>query len=175
MLIKKIKLIPTALVLSVIALLTSSEISAHSCHRHNGCRVEAAQANYQDETTFTPAVDEPIPFSVANFRTNVDVNSDNTVFEVEVPGLYSLDAFLLVNVTSTTVPVEGYITINGRELLTFFNEERPTATGNVEFHFEDRLVYLRKGDRISVVLSDFPPGTTVLGRGFVMIAYNNSR
>lgn len=145
------------------------------CNTRNGKGVEPAQANYQDETSLAPVVDQPIPFTVKNFRTNVGVNSDKTVFEVRVPGLYSLDAFLLLNVPNVGDTVGGFITINGRKLLTFFNSETRTAGPIVEFHFNDRLVYLRKGDQVSVVLSQFTPGTTVLARGFVMVAYNNSR
>ena len=181
MLIKKFNLKATALILS-LAFLTCSEMfaTAETCHdrnhdRHHGKRVEPAQANYQSETALIAVANELIPFSVRNFRTNVTVNSDRTVFEVQVPGLYSIDAFLLVNIPNIGDSVDGYITINGRKLLTFYSREtRTTASPIVNFHFNDRLVYLRKGDQVSVVLSEFAPGTTVLSRGFVMVALNNS-
>lgn len=176
--IKKISLKVTAL-LSLFVLLASSQIFAKECckpnhDRHHGCEVIAAQANYQDENPFIPVVDQPIAFSERNFRTHVDVNNENTVFEVRIPGLYSIDAFLLLNVPNIGDRVGGYITINGRKLLTFFNSETRTSSPIVDFHFNDRLVYLREGDQVSVVLSGFTEGTTVLARGFVLIALNNS-
>lgn len=174
---RKINLKTTALVLSLLALTTSSEMFATCCnhsHDRHGTKVEAAQANYQDENPFIPVSNEPIPFSEKNFRTNFRVNSDNTVFEVQVPGLYSIDSFLLVNVPDVGDSVDGYLTINGRRLLTFYNREIRTASPIVNFHFNDRLVYLKKGDQVSVVLSEFAPGTTVLARGFVIVAFNNS-
>lgn len=181
MFIKKFSLKTTALVLSLLTLLSSSEMFAttqtcfkRSHDRGHEKRVEPAQANYQDETPLIPIADNPIPFSVKNFRTNFEVNSDKTVFEVQVPGLYSIDSFLVVSVPNIGDSVDGYITINGRKLLTFFSTERRTASPIVNFHFNDRLVYLRKGDQVSVVLSDFAPGTAVLARGFVMVALNNS-
>lgn len=71
--------------------------------------------------------------------------------------------------------VSGYITINERQLLTFFNSETRTLSSPIlDFHFNDRLVYLREGDRVSVILSEFTPGTTVVAGGFVMVAFNNS-
>lgn len=176
----------TALAFSLLALAAHSEISAsddcshhsHHCHsdRHHDAGVIAAQANYQDENALSPVVGQPISFSARNFRTNVEVNSNRSVFEVEVPGLYSIDSFLLLNVPNIGDTVAGYITINGRELLTFYNSETRTALSPiVNFHFNDRLVYLQKGDRVSVVLSEFTPGTTILSRGFVLVALNNSR
>lgn len=182
MFINKFSLKTNAFALSLLALFISSEIFAANptClrpdqDRHNEKGVVPAQANYQDENQYIPIVDTPIPFSVKNFRTNVEVNSDKTVFEVKIPGLYSLDSFLLVNIPNIGGSVEGYITINGRQLLTFFSKETRTASPVVNFHFNDRLVYLKKGDKVSVVLSAFSPGTTVLARGFVMVALNNSR
>lgn len=170
----------TALILSLLALLTSSEMfAAPTCFdrnhdRHHGKKVEAAQANYQDETPLIAVADGLIPFSVKNLRTNLEVNGDKTVFEVQVPGLYSIDAFLLINVPNIGDSVDGYITINGRKLLTFYSIETRTASPIVNFHFGDRLVYLKKGDQVSVVLSTFTPGTVILARGFVMVALNNS-
>jgi hypothetical protein len=180
MFIEKFNLKSTAIILSLLALLTSSEMfaTAKACvdRRHHGNSVEAAQANYQDENSLIPVSDAPIPFSEKNFKTNFVVNSNKTVFEVQVPGLYSIDAFLLLNIPSIGDTVNGYITINGRKLLTFFESATRTAASPiVAFHFEDRLVYLKKGDQVSIVLSDFPPGTAVLARGFVMVALNNSR
>lgn len=185
MLAKNFSLKATALILSLSALLASSEMFAteqtcinRGCNRYDN-RVEPAQANYQDETLLIPVVDQPIPFSIKNFKNNVEVNFARTVFEVEIPGLYSLDSFLLVNFPDVGDSIEdsvgGYITINGRKLLTFFNRETREDSSIVEFHFNDRLVYLQKGDQVSVVLSEFAPGTTVLARGFVMVALNNSR
>ena len=181
MFIKKFSLKTTASVLSLLALLTSSDAFATQTSwsrrhdHHHEKKITPAQANYQDENTLIPVADEPIPFSEKNFRTNVKVNSDQTVFEVKVPGLYSIDSFLLLNIPNIGDSVDGYITINGRKFLTFFERETRTASPIVNFHFNDRHVYLKKGDQVSVVLSDFAPGTTVLARGFVMVALNNSR
>lgn len=170
-----------SLILSLLTLLISSDMFAttqiacdRNHERYQGKRVEPAQANYQDETLFIPVADGPIPFSLKNFRNNFEVSFDKTVFEVQIPGLYSIDAFLLLNVPNIGDSVDGYITINGRKLLTFFSSETRTASPIVNFHFNDRLVYLRKGDQVSVILSNFTPGTTVLARGFVMVALNNS-
>jgi hypothetical protein len=166
----------TALILSALALSTCSEAFATPDRsRSHDARVVAAQANYQDENFLNPIVDTPIPFSVQNFKTNFGVSHDKSVFEVKVPGLYSIDSFLLVNVPNIGDIVEGYITINGRKLLTFYSREVRTGSPVVDFHFDDRLVYLKKGDKVSVVLSNFAPGTTVLARGFVIVALNNSR
>lgn len=176
---KKFSLKTAALILSLLALVNSSEMFATCCKqtqdRNHGNGVRPAQANFQDETSLVAVADEPIPFSVKNFKTNFLVNNASTVFEVQVPGLYSIDAFLLVNVPNIGDSVGGYITINGRKLLTFFSKEIRTAGPVVNFHFNDRLVYLRKGDQVSVVLSEFAPGTTVLARGFVIVALNNSK
>lgn len=144
-------------------------------HRNHETGVIPAQANYQDEAEVVPTIDQPIPFVVQNFRTNVEVNCDSTIFEVQIPGLYSLDAFLLLFIPNIGDSVSGYITINDRKHLTFFESSTRTNSPIVDFHFNDRLVYLEKGDRVSIVLSEFAPGTTVLSRGFVMIALNNSR
>lgn len=167
MFIKKINLKITAL-FCLLALVASSEIFAgQKSHRGNRTFV---QANYQDGNALIPVSDQPIPFSVKNFRNNIEVNGSRTVFEVEVPGLYSLDSFLVINIPNIGDSVDGYITINGRKLLTFYSREtRTTANPLVNFHFNDRLVYLDKGDQVSVVLSTFVPGTFVLSRGFVMI------
>lgn len=181
MFIKKLHLKTTVLALSLFALLTHSEIFAiphNRCHRmHNRqpeINVKPAQANYQDENTFIPVVDQPIPFSEKNFKTNFAVSTDHTLFKILVPGLYSIDSFLLINVPNIGDTVGGFITINGRKILTFFNSETRTASPIVNFHFNDRLVYLRKDDIVSVVLSEFTPGTTVLARGLVIVALNNS-
>lgn len=179
---KKFNFKTAVAILSLLVLISSSVIFADSekCSRkkhrgwHVGEKVEPAQANYQDETSLTAVSDDPIPFTERNFRTNFRVNDDHTVFQVEIPGLYSLDSFLIVNVPNIGDSVDGYITINGRKLLTFYNQEVRTAANPIEFHFGDRLVYLRKGDRISIILSQFPAGTTILARGLVLIAYNNS-
>lgn len=174
---KNFRLKVTALVLSLLALSASSGLFASEHCRHRSQEgVKPAQANYQHDTVFTPIVDQPIPFSTRNFRTNVDVNTNNSVFEVEVPGLYSIDSFLLLNVPHIGDTANGYITINERKLLTFFTTEtRTVGSPIVNFHFNDRLVYLEKGDRVSVVLSEFAPGTTIIASGFVMVALNNSR
>lgn len=164
-----------AIAFSLLVLSTSSDLSAKHCDRNRGGGVRAAQANYQDEATVNPVADAPIPFTVSNFNTNVTVNPAGTVFEVRVPGLYSLDAFLLLNIPNIGDTVTGFITINGRKLLTFLETATRTSSPIVSFHFEDRLVYLEEGDQVSVVLSSFTPGTTVLARGFVMVALNNSR
>lgn len=178
---KTISLKTTTLVLSVSALLTCSEMFAapKTCINRGNLRgiergVEPAQANYQDETILIPVLDDPISFSVKNLRTNIGVNSDKTVFKVHVPGLYSIDSFLLLNVPTIEDTVEGYITINGKKFLTFFSSETRTAGPIVEFHFNDRLAYLKKGDEVSVIFSEFAPGTTILSRGFIMVALNNS-
>ncbi len=145
----------------------------HSEREH--CEVKAAQAIYQDETALIPVIDLPIPFAVKDFKTNVGTNFNKSLFEVKVPGLYSLDAYLLLNVPNVGNTVAGYITINERKLLPFFSRETRTLDPVVELHFTDRIVYLKKGDRVSVVLSEFTQGTTVLSRGFVMVALNNSQ
>lgn len=184
MFIKKFNLKLTVLALSLLALATNSQIFAsaehssshsHHSHSHHGEGVIPAQANYQDETPFDPVADEPISFSVRNFRNNVEVNRNKSVFEVEIPGLYSIDAFLVLSIPNIGETVAGYITINERKLLTFFETATRTDSPIVGFHFNDRLVYLKKGDKVSVVVSDFPQGTAVLARGFVMVALNNSR
>ncbi len=187
MFIKKFNLKSATLALSLFAVLSSSAMFAEeenkACcgrggrgNRQQGSRVVAAQANYQSETAFAPVSDQPIPFPVRNFRTNFGVNADNSVFEVEVPGLYSIDSFLLLNVPAVGDVVNGYITINGRRLLTFFEQEVRESVGSpvVNFHFNDRLVYLRRGDQVSVVLSSFTAGTSILASGFVIVALNNS-
>lgn len=161
----------TALTFSVLTFLGSSEIFASSSEES---LIKPAQALYQDEAAFTPVIDEPIWFSVKNFKENVHVNSNRTVFEVKVPGLYSIDSFLLVNVPNIGDSVGGYITINENKFLTFFNRETSTLSTLIEFHFNDRIVYLKKGDTVSVILSEFTPGTVVLSRGFSMVALNNS-
>lgn len=165
------------LALSLLALSVNSAMFASSKEndRYYDRGVTPAQANYQDEEELSPIVDLPISFAVKNFKDNIDVNHNRSVFEVKIPGLYSIDAFLLLNVPNVEDVVSGYITINERKLLTFFNSETRTLGPIVEFHFNDRLVYLEKGDKVSVVLSEFTPGTAVLSRGFVMVAYNNSR
>ena len=164
------------LALSLFACVGSSEIFAFQHHqRHQESKVEPAQANYQSDIPFSPVANQPISFSTMNFRTNVAVNSGNSVFEVEVPGLYSIDSFFLLNIPTVGDSVEGFITINGRQLLTFYSRETRTASPVVNFHFNDRLVYLNRGDQISVVLSTFTPGTIILASGFVMVALNNSR
>jgi len=166
----------TILALSLLALTASSSISASDYCHHNYGAVEPAQANYQNETVINPIADQPISFSQKNFRTNVHVNANKSVFEVKIPGLYSIDSFLLLNVPAIGDTVDGYITINGRKLLTFFSTETRTLSSPVmNFHFNDRIVYLEKGDKVSVVLSDFTPGTTILASGFVMVALNNSQ
>jgi hypothetical protein len=180
MIFKNFHLKITALTLSLLALSATSEIFAAPIEHggrsydrnHEG--VKPAQAIYQDETAFTPVVDQPISFSEKGFKTNFDVNANRSIFEVQVPGLYSIDAFLLVNLPNIGDSVAGYITINERKLLTFFSSETRTLSPVVEFHFNDRLVYLEKGDKVSVVLSEFAQGATVLARGFVMVALNNS-
>lgn len=176
MIVKKNILPVAALALGLLTLVGSSEIFASSEHHHQNQEtgVTPAQAIYQDELVLTPVIDQPIPFSIKDFKTNVHVNSDRTIFEVEVPGLYSIDSFLLVNVPEVGDSVAGYITINEKKLLPFYNRETTTLSTTVEFHFNDRLVYLKKGDSVSVILSEFTPGTTVLGRGFVLVAMNNS-
>lgn len=167
-----------ALALSLLALSPSSDIfgleAKHSERHQSG--IKPAQANYQDTTTLHPLVNKPIPFSVKNFNQHVKVNHARSVFEVEIPGLYSIDAFLLVNLPSFADSIGGYITINKRKLLTFYTRETRTDANNpvVEVHFNDRLVYLEKGDKVSVVLSEFPAGATILARGFVLVALNNS-
>lgn len=172
MIFKKFCLKVTVLALSLLTLSASSDASQH-CHRNSGVR--PAQANYQSETVLAPTLDQPISFSTENFRTNVEVSANNSVFEVKVPGLYSIDSFLLLNVPNIGDTVAGYITINDKKLLTFFSSvTRTLSSPIVNFHFFDRLVYLDKGDRVSVILSQFTPGTTVLASGFVMIALNNS-
>lgn len=163
----------TILAFSLLAIAPNSGLLASSNSHSHGVGVIPAQANFQDETALAPVVDQPIPFTVKNFRTHVGADSNRSVFEVKVPGLYSIDSFLIISVPTPGDTVSGYITINGRKLLTFFNSETSTST-IVEFHFNDRLVYLEKGDQVSVVLSDFTPGTLVLSRGFVMVALNNS-
>lgn len=168
MIFKMFRLKMTILALSVLALSTSA--SAFAGHDF----VKPAQANYQNESVVIPVVDQPITFFTKNFRTNVEVNADRSVFEVKVPGLYSLDAFLVLNIPDIGDTVSGYITINDRKILTFFNSETRTDGPIVNFHFEDRLVYLERGDRVSVILSEFTPGTTILSSGFVMVALNNS-
>lgn len=170
MIFKMFRLKAAVLALSVLALATSSSVFAQSYDY-----VKPAQANYQEESPFGPIVDEPISFSTKNFRDNVEVNSDRSIFEVKVPGLYSIDSFLVLNVPNVGDTVSGYITINERKLLTFFNSETRADGPIVNFHFNDRLVYLEKGDRVSVILSAFTPGTTVLAGGFVLVALNNSR
>jgi hypothetical protein len=162
----------------LLAVSFTSEALSGNQRRHgdrdHAAVVKPAQANYQDETAIVPTIDRPIPFSVQNFKTNVDVNCDRSVFEVNVPGLYSIDAFLILSIPSIGDTVDAYITINERKLLTFFSTETRTGSPIVNFHFNDRLVYLEKGDQVSVVVSAFTPGTKVLSRGFVMIALNNS-
>lgn len=163
--------------LSLLVLSANSGLFATSkelCDRNHEGGVKPAQAIFQDEKSFTPVVDKPISFSVQGFKTNVDVNPKKSIFEVKVPGLYSIDSFLVVNVPKIGDSVAGYITINERKLLPFFNTETRTHSPIVDFHFNDRIVYLDKGDKVSVVLSEFAPGTTVLSRGFVLIALNNS-
>lgn len=173
MILKNLRLKITVLALSLLCISASSNMFA-SEHSHHG-EIKAAQVNYQDETEIVPVVDQPISFSVKNFKTNFDVNSDRSVFEVKVAGLYSIDSFLLLNVPNIDDSVDGYITINERQLLTFFKSETRTLSSPiVEFHFNDRLVYLEKGDKVSVVLSEFPPETTIVARGFVMVVMNNS-
>lgn len=186
MFIKKNHLNKAALALSLLAISTSLELFAAErgkhCEENRGKQwdrkqatgVRPAQANFQDEALLLPVIDQPIPFSVKNFNTNVSVNFERSVFEVRVPGLYALDSFLLVTVPNIGDTVAGYITINNRKLLTFYSQEVTTLSSIVEFHFNDRLVYLEKGYKVSVVLSEFAPGTTVLARGFVMVALNNS-
>jgi hypothetical protein len=172
MLIKKLHVTFTALALSLFALSASPIFAGAHLHRPT-TGVKPAQANYQDEVTFVPSIDQQVPFFIKNFRNSVRVNSNRTVFEVAVAGLYSLDAFLTIQVPTVGDAVAGYIAINQRQMLTFFNREVST-TPIVNFHFNDRLVYLEKGDRVSVVLTEFAPGTLVLSRGFVMVAFNNS-
>lgn len=183
MIIKKFHLKVTALVLSLIALSPNSELFG-SCgerrhhdrhHQEDVTGVTPAQAIYQDETSFSPVSGQPISFSVKGFKTNVGITSNKSVFEIEVPGLYSIDSFLLADVPNVGDSVAGYLTINDRQLLPFFSRETRLLSPIVELHFNDRLVYLDKGDRVSVVLTEFAPGTTILSRGFVLIALNNSR
>lgn len=166
-----------ALAFSVLALSPTTQVSASQkkcCDKHTKCTVKPAQAIYQDESSIMPVLNQPIPFLVRGFNDNVCVNSTRTVFEIEVSGLYSIDAFLLVNLPNVGDSVAGYITINNRQLLPFYTRETRTADPVVELHFNDRLVYLEKGDKVSVVLTEFTPGTLVLSRGFVLVALNNS-
>ncbi len=183
MLTKKFSFNKTAMVAGLLALLSTSEIFAKDCCDKNRDRnrdrsisvVEAAQAIYQDTSTVAPAVGDPIPFTVNNFTTNVRVNSSGTVFEIEVPGLYSIDAALATTVPALGDAVSGYITINGRELLTFFGTNANTLSLTGELRFPNRLIYLKRGDQVSVVLSAFSAGTTVGTRAFNLVALNNSR
>lgn len=180
MFIKKFNLKATSFVVSLFAILTSSQTFAdHTCFHRSHHRplagVEAAQANYEDSSPIIPVLNEPISFSIKNLRKNIKVNSDRTVFKVQVPGLYSIDSFLLLSVPNIGDSAAGYITINGRTLLTFFTRGTSTTAPIVDFHFFDRLAYLKKGDKVSVVLTEFVPGTTILACGFVMVALNNSR
>lgn len=175
MIFKNFRLKGTVLALSLLALSASSNIFASEHYLQDYEGVKAAQANYQDEMVLVPIIDQPISFPVKNFKTNFDVNTDKSVFEVKVPGLYSIDSFLLLNIPNIGDSVDGYITINERKLLTFFSSvTRTLSSPIVNFHFNDRLVYLEKGDKVSVVLSEFTPGTTVLASGFVIVALNNS-
>lgn len=185
MFIKKSHFKAAAVAFSLLSLSTSSGFAKHcdDCddhHHHHEAReavhgaVIPAQANYQDEAILVATVDLAVPFTIKNFKKNFSVNPERTVFEVKVPGLYSLDSYLLVNLPNIGDSVGGYITINGRRYLTFFSRETRLLDPVVELHFGDRYIYLEKGDRISVVLSEAPLGTTVLGRGFVAVAFNNS-
>lgn len=189
MTITKLSMKGVALALSLLAI--SSNLAAldfsechrdHDHHRDHSDRsrdrnvgVEPAQAIYQDTSLHAVIADWPIPFFVKGFRENVKVNCDGSVYEIKVPGLYSIDSFLIVNVPSIGDVVGGYITINERKLLPFYSNQESTTSTLVEFHFNDRQVYLKKGDRVSVVLSEFIPGTTISSRGFVLVALNNSR
>lgn len=180
---KKLNLFAAA-ALSLLALSASSELEAKRCERDLPCvcdtRVTAAQAIYQLETIVTPVVDARISFPVKDFKSNVIVDATSSIFEVKIPGLYSLDAFLLLSTPTpgdlevgAPVLVGGYITINDRKLLPFFNSE-VVLSSLTEFHFTDRYVYLNQGDRVSVILSSFPTGITIESAGFSMFAINNS-
>lgn len=183
MIFKKINLTIAACALSMLSLSTA-DLSAASRHRHDsGERSDKivhagfipAQAIYQDETAIVnPIVDLPIPFTVRGFKTNIEVNFNQSVFIIKVPGLYSLDAFLVTSVPALGNSVSGFITVNEKQLLPFFSTATSTTSTTVDLHFNDRLVYLKEGDRVSVVLSAFSAGTTILSRGLSIIALNNS-
>lgn len=172
------KAVPIAL--SLAAIFSASGLTASSqCENKVAnaprAKVKPAQAIFQDDVVFTPVVDQKIPFAVKNLKENVDVNEEKTTFKVEVSGLYSLDAFLLVNVPAVGNSVAGYITINHKKFLNFYSRETSATSTILELHFNDRYVYLKKGDKVSVVLTELTQGTTVGARGFVMIAFNNSK
>lgn len=173
----------TALVLS-LALLTSSDMfattdmfEANACcnrgrDRHH-VRIEPAQAIYDDTALLVPVLDQPIPFTTEDFRTNFEVNNERSIFTVEVAGLYVINTSLSVTVPAIGDTVSGYITINDRKLLPFFSSV--TAGDTVVELDINAQVYLRRGDRISVILSEFTPGTTVSTRTFSAVVLNNSR
>ena len=84
--------------------------------------VKPAQAIVQDTSTITPTLGQPIAFAVTNLQKNVKIKNGNTVFKVEVPGLYRLESFLLVTTTEGATLSAGFL-INGQSYLNFIVED----------------------------------------------------
>lgn len=79
------------LALSLLAFSASSDLSASGhCHHRSSDTVTAAQANYQNETGFTPIANVPISFPTKNFKDNFDVHSNRSILKYKFLGCIPL-------------------------------------------------------------------------------------
>lgn len=137
--------------------------------------VTPAQALYEDSSVIAAVVNKPIHFRKKNLRENVEVKKHGSVFEVEVSGLYFINSFLLVTVPNVGDSVRAIFTINGKKYSNFIEDEIALGSTTIPLFFDEREVYLKKGDKVSVVFVNAPPGTTISERAFKLVVINNTK
>lgn len=135
--------------------------------------VKPAQIFLEGTSVITPVLGQPIHFSKIALKENVKAKKDNSVFKIEVPGLYEITSFLLVNPPSLDDSVTVALLINGKVLKNLIDSDVvPDDTLPI---VTTRKIYLKKGDTVSVALIAAPTGTTVSARGLHFVALNNTR
>lgn len=183
MIFKSTRVQGVALALSLAALSLGSGLSAapqisdntllakDSVHQF----VKPAQIFLEGTSVITPVLGQPIHFQKIALKENVESKKDKSVFKIEVPGLYEITSFLLVNppTLDDSVSVTVGILINGKVLKNLIDSDVvPDDTLPI---VTTRKIYLKKGDTVSVALIAAPTDTTISNRGLHFVALNNTR
>ncbi len=124
----------------------------------------AAQALLQDTSTLTMNTMQPIPFRTVNFRRNTKLKHKNSVVKVKIPGLYEITAQFSIMNPVTDQNYATNVLINGKKYLNFQVTE--LASTQMQFTALGSL-YLKRGDEVSIALTQAPAGTVIGGDRFL--------